>query len=246
MRLAVISTGSGGNAYCLQTGAPPAPSLLLEAGVSPQKIVRALGGLRGVNGCLITHEHGDHASGACGLCALYGMKIYCTNGTASAIGARARAVEMLKPFDVAPFTVLAFPTQHDAAEPCGFLIRYNATGETVLYATDTYYLKNTFPGIHYWIVECNFIEDIAEGMAESGEIDKLLLNRLRSSHMSLRRLKDTLLANDLHDARKIVLVHLSDGRSDEQRMVREISQATGVETVAADNGMIIDLELTPF
>ena len=64
--------------------------------------------------------------------------------------------------------------------------------------------------------------------------------------MSLRHLKEALLANDLSKTLKIVLVHLSDSRSDEQRMVKEIREATGIETIAASNGMSIPLQLCPF
>lgn len=248
MFLKVIGCNSSGNAYALQAGPPPAPALLLDAGVPSARIIRALGGLRGIEGCLVSHEHDDHASAAKSL-SQYGVKLFATAGTANAIGdaeQRIKRVEFSEPFQTGSFTVLPFPTQHDAEEPCGFLIRYDPTGETTLYATDTYYLRNTFPGIHYWIVECNYIEEIASEMVESGQIDKTMMNRLLGSHMSLRRLKDTLAANDLSATRMIVLVHLSDERSDEARMVREITEATGKPATAAANGMTIHLDLTPF
>lgn len=249
MRLVVVSTGSAGNSYSLQADRPPAPAVLLDAGVPTARVIRALGGLRGIEGCLITHEHGDHASAAKSL-AQYGVRMYATPGTAEAIGGehgqRIKRVKMLEPVKLGAFTVVAFPTQHDAAEPCGYLIRYEPTGETTLYATDTYYLRNTFPDVNYWIVECNYVEEIAAEMVEAGQIDKALKNRLLESHMSLRRLKDTLRANDLSKTRKIVLVHLSGERSDEARMVREVTEATGIETVAASDGMTIELSLTPF
>ena len=81
---------------------------------------------------------------------------------------------------------------------------------------------------------------------DSGEIPEAMRNRLLGSHMSLRHLIETLAANDLTQTRKIILCHLSDGRSDERRMVAEIAAATGIETIAASNGMVIDLNLTPF
>lgn len=64
--------------------------------------------------------------------------------------------------------------------------------------------------------------------------------------MSLNRLCDTLQANDLSQAVKIILVHLSDKRSDEKRMVETVQELTGIETIAADAGMSIELNLTPF
>ena len=95
--------------------------------------------------------------------------------------------------------------------------------------------------MNYWLVECNYCEDLVDA-----ETDLTLRRRLKESHMSLRRLLDALQKNDLTETAKIVLVHLSDQRSDERRMVTEIQEMTGIETVAANAGMTIELERIPF
>lgn len=223
---------------------------MLDAGLPIKRIVTAARGLRNVHVCLITHEHGDHIKAARDL-ALWGVDVYATHGTLEAAGidsgiVRIHGVEYLKPIEIKGYTVLPFQTQHDAQQPCGFLIRSRSTGETLMYATDTYYLRNTFPGVNYWLIECNYCDDTLAEMLDSGEIDTTMRNRLLGSHMSLDRLKTTLQANDLSQTRTIVLCHLSDARSDENRMIREIAQATGCDTVAAHNGESIELELTPF
>ena len=128
-----------------------------------------------------------------------------------------------------------------ATEPTGVLIRYKPTGEQIVYATDTYYLKYTFPGTTYWLVECNYCDDLI-----GDETDTALRKRLKESHMSLSRLEDTLRANDLTQTAKIVLAHLSDTRSDEARMIREIASLTDAEVVAAHNDELIELAKTPF
>lgn len=249
MRLDVFGTGSAGNCYALRTGGG---TLILDAGIPYKRVLPRLGSLKGVEGVLCTHEHGDHAV-AVKDWVFNGINVYATAGTIKAIqerepiqSNRLRIVEYLRPVFTDSFTIQPIPTQHDAAEPCGFLIRYDRTGETVLYATDTYYLSRTYPNVNYWIVECNYCDDIAKQMVEDGKIDKSLRDRLLTSHMSLRRLKDALAKNTLMATRKIVLVHLSDERSDEARMVAEIQDATGKETVAASNGMTIQLDLAPF
>ena len=254
MVLDVLGTGSGGNAYILHAG-KSGDAMLLDAGLSYMTIVRRAAeingkGLRGVSACLVTHEHNDHVKATNEL-ANIGIDVYATKGTFEAAcidmnTPRVRTVELLKPFSIGGFMVLPFPTQHDAKEPCGFLIRYSETGETLLYATDTYYLRNTFPGVNYWLVECNYVDDVLNEQMRDGEVPVELRNRLLSSHMSLRRLKDTLVANDLTDTRVIVLCHLSDGRSSERQMIDEIHGLTGVEVVAASRGMRINLQLTPF
>lgn len=254
MDLQVIATGSAGNCYVLRAGGAHGQSLLLDAGLPITQIIRAVKGWDRIVGCLITHEHQDHSKSAVEI-AQRGIRTYATQGTIETINpangpskpARLRSVKCLQSKAIGDFTVMAFQTEHDAAEPCGWLIRYDPTGETVVYATDTYYLRHTFPGVHYWIVECNYTESILQRQLEDGDLDGKLRTRLLKSHMSLRRLCDALEANDLTELRAIVLVHLSDARSDERIMVETIKDVTGTEDVwAAEAGETYQLRLTPF
>jgi len=255
MEIKVLGTGSSGNCYALKAGGKDGQILLLDAGLPAIKIVRKIQGSNWnwiqTVGCLITHEHGDHCTGAQGIANL-GVKTYATAGTIEAahlnVGlTRLNAVQMLSSFDIGDFTVMPFETQHDAKEPCGWLIRFNPTGEIAVYATDTYYLKQTFPGVNYWIVECNYVEEIMNAQQEDGELEPELRNRLMKSHMSLRRLCDALKANDLRYTRAILLVHLSDERSDEQRMVESVKRVADIEDVwAAEAGKTYQMNLLPF
>lgn len=251
MELQVIGTGSSGNSYLLRAGGANGQALLLDAGLPTMQIVRAVKGWRSVVGCLVTHEHLDHAKSAEEICK-YGVPTYATKGTIEALSqdgrqTRLKSAESLRSIPVGDFTVMAFPTEHDASEPCGWLIRYEPTGETALYATDTYYLRNTFPGVNYWIVECNYCESILQGQLESGELAAELKGRLMRSHMSLRRLCDVLRANDLRETYAIVLVHLSDERSDEEMMVNAVKGvAQFCDVYAAEAGKSYSLAKLPF
>lgn len=248
MRLRVIGTGSSGNCYILQA---ERSSLMLDAGVRMRDIRRSMPRPSSVAGCLVTHEHMDHAQAAYDIAAL-GIPVVMSQGTFEEIekphsAIRFRLAHELVPIDLGDFTVMAFKTQHDAREPLGFLIRHNPTHETILYATDTYYLAYTFPGVTYWIVECNYVDEIVDQKAEYGELSAALRKRLHRSHMSLRRLEQALMANDLSKTRMIVLVHLSDQRSDEEVMINTVKSATKIESVvAARKGMDIALERNPF
>ena len=246
MRLKVLSTGSRGNCYLLQD---EGRTLILDAGLPVRRIMDAIDDPGSIVGCLVTHEHMDHAKGMRDL-AKRGVPVLASVGTWQAInGGPIWSTVRVTPgnrYGIGGFTVKPFRTEHDAAEPLGFLIRNDLTREMILYATDTYYLRNTFPGVHYWIVECNYCDDLLNGMMLDGRLSLELRNRLKKSHLSLDRLKQALALNDLSATRKIILCHLSDLRSDEERMVREIGEHTGIETIAADAGMEIPLELTPF
>lgn len=244
MILDVVGTGSSGNVYILQD---LNDILILDAGLPLKSYILRLTGR--VKGALITHEHGDHASGVKDLLHR-GIRCYGSQGTWDAlkiIDPGAEIVKATEPFDITKhFTIKPFATQHDAAEPLGYLVRNNRTGEQLLYATDTAYLRYKFPSIHYWLVECNYLDDLAENQLADNQINQKLYGRLINSHMSLETLKEAFRANDLRRTRKIILCHLSDSRSDEDRMVREISELTGKPTCAAKAEMKIPLNLTPF
>ena len=245
MEMIVCGTGSSGNAYYLNDNEQ---GILLDCGIPFSKILRHVGSIQGLQGCLVTHEHGDHSKAVKELCRR-GITCFMTAGTANELkikSPRIRLVQFGVPVTMGHWQVLAIPTIHDAAEPCGFLIYNSEEQEMTLYATDTYYLPNTYPGVHYWIVECNFLDSRADEMEKNGQISHGMKLRLLKSHMSLRRLKTALSANDLSQTAQIVLVHLSDERSDEERMVQEIQTLTGIDTVAARKGMKISLNRVPF
>lgn len=244
MRLKVIGSSSAGNAYVLTLDG--GKSLLLDAGVPYRQIVKAVGlDWPRLQAALITHEHGDHTAAVADLIDR-GMTTYTSAGTAGVLCNRLPnrwgivPVKHQVPFwTTAGATVTPFNVQHDAAEPLGFIIDDAMARERLVYATDTYYIRYRLPGVHYFLVECNFCDDLATSD------DPVDVRRFKS-HMSLDRLKAMLAANDLTQARKIVLIHLSDAKADEKRMVREIAELTGVETVAAHAGDEIKLTKAPF
>lgn len=248
MRLTVVGTGSSGNCYLVEAGESV---LMLDAGMRMRQIRESISKTSRIKACLITHEHQDHSRSAYPLAEL-GVPVYMSAGTQQAILkehvlTRFNTVQSLRMIDLEDFIILPFATQHDAAEPLGFVVRYKPTGETLLYATDTYYLQYTFPGIHYWIVESNYIDGLIDQQVEDGDITPALRHRLLRSHMSLCRLIDALKANDLHMTRTIVLVHMSAHRSDQEYMVQSVKDESGVDNVvAASAGMVIPLDLNPF
>jgi len=244
--LDVVATGSAGKAYVLKAGSD---ALLLDCGARWRDIQAALDfDTANVAGCLVTHEHGDHTRALHDVLRA-GIDCYMSKGTAAkknVAGHRTRAVSALQGFSAGRFMVYPFQTEHDAAEPMGFLISHGLTGEKLVYATDTFYLRYAFENVNYYIVECNYCTDTARERLRSGELDEALYARLTASHFSLERLIDFFASCDLRAARKIVLIHLSGGNSDERRMVREVGGATGTPTEAADAGARINLELRPF
>lgn len=233
-----LASGSAGNAYAVDDGESV---LLLEAGLPTKKILSGfLPLLPRVAGCLITHEHGDHTCGAVGL-AGRGIDLYATVGTFAGISGnvpahRRHEVKVGVQFRIGSWIVLPFEAEHDAAEPVGFLLYSLVAREKLLFATDTYYIPNTFRSLNVVMVECNYSQDLLEENIKAGRIPRLLKNRLLRSHFSLDNVKAFLAANDLSECRKIYLMHLSGGNSDPGRFKREIQELTGIVTEICPQG----------
>ncbi|HEX2866524.1 MAG TPA: MBL fold metallo-hydrolase [Ignavibacteriales bacterium] len=226
----VLGSSSSGNCYILTA---EKEVLLLECGIHAKKIMHGLNfNVSNVAGCLITHEHKDHSLSARDL-TRSGIDIYASQGTLQAIGLdghRSHVIKAKEHFELGGFTILPFETQHDAAEPLGFLVYHPAFGK-LLFATDTYYIQYKFQELKYIMVECNYSTEIADGNVAAGILNPALRRRLQRSHFSLENVKRFLQANDLSQVEKIMLMHLSSGNSDAVRFKNEIEKLTGIPTV---------------
>ncbi|MBC7340854.1 MAG: MBL fold metallo-hydrolase [Clostridia bacterium] len=232
IEISVLASGSWGNCYRVTDGSTP---LLLECGVKFREIQKWLGfRVQDLGGCLVSHEHQDHAKAVREMLRA-GVDCYMSKGTQEALGLdshRVKVIEARRQFQIGSWTVLPFETQHDAAEPLGFLLA-NRAGEKLLYATDTYYIRYRFKGLTHIMVECNYAIDILRQNIEAGAVPAELKNRILRSHFSLNNVKDFFAANDLSLVQEIWLLHLSDGNSDADRFKREIQELTGKVVMVA-------------
>ena len=221
-----LASGSRGNCYRIDDGRTP---LLLECGIPFREIQKGLHfRVSEVAVCLVSHEHQDHSKAVRDVMKA-GIDCYMSQGTAEALGISGHRLHIIKAkqqFRIGTWTILPFETQHDAAEPLGFLLA-NKTGEKLLYATDTYYIRYRFRGLTHIAVECNYSMDILRANIEAGLVEPALKKRILKSHFSLEHVKEFLKANDLSKVQEIWLLHLSDGNSDAERFKREIQALTG-------------------
>ncbi len=232
-----------GNGYVLSSGTE---ALVLECGVPRQDCLAALGWRTShAAGCLLTHEHGDHAKYVRDYAQL--MPVYTSRGTAEALGQeRLHILEPLRTVHLGGFSVRPIPAQHDAAEPFAYLIDHHDIGR-LLFATDTYYLRYRIPCLNHLMVECNYSLPILNANIEAGLVPAALKERTLNSHMSLEHLCEMLAANDLTHVAQIVLIHLSARNADKSAFCREIIAATGKPTIAATKGLQIELSpIAPF
>ena len=247
MKLKVINSNSQGNAYILT--ASNGEALLIECGVNFDKIKQALNfNLRSVVGCLLTHEHGDHAKSIQQVMD-HGINVYSSAGTHEALKTtnhhRAMKVKAGENVRLDGFVIKPFEVKHDVKEPFGYLINHPECG-TVLFLTDSYYCEYKFEGLNNIIIEANYCQTIIDQRMRDGENSKFLRDRVITSHMSLATCKQTLQTYDLTNVMNIVLIHLSDGNSHEERFKNEVQESTGKLVHVAVPGLAIDFNKKPF
>ncbi|WP_256013194.1 MBL fold metallo-hydrolase [Desertivirga xinjiangensis] len=241
MVLKIINSNSAGNCYILENNKE---ALIIEGGVKFPLVKQTLNfNISKVVGCIVSHEHGDHAKAVEHIAAA-GINVYASAGTISGFECKShrfKPVPANKVFRVGSFEVTPFNIMHDTNEPFGFLINHEETGK-VLFLTDTKYCKYTFDGLNNIIIEANYSEEILN----SGGYGEWLKTRVINSHMSLETCKGFLRANDLSQVNNIVLIHLSDSNSDERLFSDQIQELSCCNITVAYKNQVIPFLKTPF
>ncbi len=135
--LTVMGSGSAGNCALLTT---THCRLLVDAGLSARQLVGRLAqaGLTpdALDGVLLTHEHGDHASGLEVLCRRYkDLPIYCNKLTKEILCHAGGSLATHRnwqifptggDFEICDIGVQTFSVPHDAVDPVGYTFHHGA------------------------------------------------------------------------------------------------------------------------
>lgn len=227
MRCTTLASGSKGNCFFIEgeNGA-----LLIDAGLSAKETLARIGaaGLDAgqISAVLVTHEHGDHIRGLDVLIRKLNIPAYATEGTlhdflhnrrTSDKPIDCRACRHDETFAVGDFSIEPFATSHDAADPCGFVIREN--GLRIGYCTDTGILTNPMlerlrkcDGI---VLESNHCPD----MLANGPYPESLKRRIRSKRGHLSNPVAASCLTELgKDVPQVILAHLSETNNTPERV----------------------------
>ena len=228
INIKVLASSSKGNCYRVSDGVTP---ILLEAGIPIKKIKQGLNfKLHEIEGCLISHSHSDHSKEFFKLIK-YGIDTYMSQGTKKALANpkvhNLNVISSQEDFEIGTWIIKPFDVEHDVAEPLGFLLFSKHTKDKLLYLTDTFYTKYTYPKMNYIMIECNHSYKILDENVAAGRLHPAQKKRLIQSHMALENVKDMLKANDLSKVKEIYLIHLSDENSSVKEFKKEIQSLTG-------------------
>lgn len=153
MKFNIIASGSKGNATIV---IHKETVILIDMGISLSRLKEGLAEMHlsvtDIDAAFFTHEHADHIKG---LRFISPSLQYALLGTLPS--SLSHVIEPFEPVQVKDIFVTAFPTSHDATNPCGFILE--AGDEKLTYATDTGYFpeisKKIASNPTYLIIESN-------------------------------------------------------------------------------------------
>lgn len=247
-RMTVTGSGSLGNGYVLEAGGE---YLLLEAGVGIERAMRAVGYRADlVRGCLVSHEHLDHARHAADAASM-GIHVYGTEAVGRMVRERGglhtsfTACQPGQAMRLGGFTVVPMGTPHDV--PClAYVIRHASMG-TLLFATDTPYLEFTVRGLNHIMLEADYSPAMLRYNLEACRIDQRRRDRVVLNHMSLPTAVETITRLDDGHMRSVTLVHLSTLNARPRAFERLAREATGLPVRCASKGLVVDMgSVAPF
>jgi phosphoribosyl 1,2-cyclic phosphodiesterase len=244
VRVTVLASGSGGNACVVEAGRT---RILVDAGLSGREIERRMRarGLEpeSVRALFVTHEHGDHCSGALSFSERWGCAIFATAGTASALGLEGNLFSPYVRMDgssdgfIGDLGFRAFATPHDANESVAYA--FEADGARLVVASDVGRVEPAFVDFlreaTTLMIEFNHDED----MLRDGPYTWFLKRRISGGwgHLSNRQSAEAVRSCAGPRLRRVLATHLSRTNNTPPLVLAALSEALRL----ADSGACLDV-----
>lgn len=242
MKLICYGSSSRGNGYILQG---ESEVLLLEAGLPVSNVRKYVRDFRQIQGCLISHRHGDHCK-FMGDFMKAGIKCYAHEDVwehyhGSTVNQGIIFPPLLKT-DIGGFQVIPMRANHDV--PCYAYLIHHAEMGKLLFVTDSAGFSCTFSDLRHIMIECNWSEECIQQALEEGRIKWYVAKRSRETHMGLKPLLDYLqYENIAATANEVILLHLSHENSDANIFTQTVGDTLHKPVYVAENGFEIELTL---
>ncbi len=230
MRVAILSSGSKGNAIYIET---PQSKVLIDAGLSAKAISERLLDVgtypEELSAVFVTHEHLDHIKGVGVLGRKFSLPVFATQKTWECMETKVgllnegqKCTIKKQGFLFNDMQFVAFPVSHDAVDPIGFAIVNN--GKKLGIATDsgviTPPMKDFLQGSHGLILECNHDKELLERSHYPFPLKQRIKSRI--GHLSNEETIQALpYLIDSH-VEKLILGHLSEDNN-RPNLVREMA-----------------------
>ena len=236
--LKVVGSGSKGNCYLLQT---EKETLILELGCKWNDVLRMLDyKIDNVGGCLVTHcqSHQDHAKYIPNALNAQ-IPVYSCQEVANKFD-RVNVLQPKTKYKIGGFIVMPLLVEHNT-QNFAYIITHDDFG-TLVFCTDAVSFPYKVKGIHHLLIEANNSEDLI--------IDNLCKNETIRSHneyhMEINKTTEAIKRNINPNLRTLMLIHLSDGQSDEKLFQKMVFEEVGIRPIIADKGLEITLDRFDF
>ena len=219
MRFASIGSGSEGNGLVVEAGVT---RLLLDCGFSIRDATRRLAraGLdpADLTGIIVTHEHSDHTSGVFPFARRFGLPVWLSHGTLTALresepeidaSVEVKLIRGEAQFEIGDLQLFPYTVPHDAREPIQYVMSDGARRLGVL--TDagcsTPHIEEMLSGCEALVLEANHDMD----MLRRGSYPPALQSRIASRFGHLDNVTASRLLSAVNHSRlaHVVAAHLS-------------------------------------
>lgn len=233
LKFASLGSGSSGNATLISCGDV---GLMIDCGFSCREAERRLLDLKfspeHLAAIFVTHEHGDHMRGVSVLAGKWGIPVYASAGTGSALRLKddceLRLLRAGVPVQVAGFDVQPIAVPHDAREPLQFVVSRGNLRIGVL--TDLGSLNESvidaYHGCHGLLLEAN--HDLA--LLAQGPYPPVLRRRVGGSfgHLNNEQTLQLLQLLDLRLLQKLIIGHISQKNNELELIKRTLAPVVDV------------------
>jgi phosphoribosyl 1,2-cyclic phosphodiesterase len=217
MSIAVLGSGSGGNATLVRCGST---HILVDAGLSAKQLVLRMEMLGVVpeqlDAILLTHEHSDHARGIDVLLRKRDVPVFANALTREALSYKMKSSIPWKifrsgqEFSLGELVVNAFRIPHDAAEPVGFVLTGNNTRLSMVSDVGhvTHLMREHLRGSDGIYIEANYDQALLDQDTKRPWATKQRIAS-RHGHLSNNQTADLLAEIACEKLQVVMLSHLS-------------------------------------
>ena len=243
LRFCCLGSGSEGNALIVEADdGSSVTRVLLDAGFNGRQLRMRLArcglSLDDLDAVLLTHEHSDHVGGVDTLLRQRRLPVYCSAGTADAVGLSSTcAVVSGEIFSVGCLQWVPFAVSHDAAEPLQYIFSDGARRLGVI--TDVgapdEAVEAVLGGLDALVLECNHDVDLLR----ASDYPPFLKARILGGrgHLSNAQAAQLLAKIDRRRLRLLAAAHLSRRNNRPQLAQSALAAVLGAD---ADDVLIAD------
>ena len=216
LRFVVLGSGSGGNSLVVESDAT---RVLIDCGFTATEVARRLatagaGEPDDIDAIILTHCHGDHASGAPVLSHRQSIPIHLTPGTERWFGTRKRfAATVFDPgaiFEIGDLRIHSIPLSHDGPDTVAIRVSHGESSFAI--CTDLGVVTPAVPralhGTDVLMLESNHDVDMLTNGPYPARLKKRILSKY--GHISNEESRDLLRVLLPTGTQKVILSHISE------------------------------------